>query len=204
MRRQAWGGEVSSQTLSTGGYGVLLRRSLARGLAVSLAIVGIVFALAAGPALVRDPAGFARAFSSARPMHAPDLTPILRASPAIQIHLATIAAALIVTGVLLSGLKGTRLHRTLGWAWSVIMLATAVSTLFIRATPFGPHVGPFGILHIFALLTFVSVPRAVLAARRHDVARHAAVISGFVVGGLGLAGIAAFLPGRLLWAVWFG
>ena len=133
-----------------------------------------------------------------------NFTPILRASPAIQIHLATILLALIVTGILMSGVKGSRLHRMLGWAWTVAMLGTAVSTLFIRSPPFGPHIGPFGVLHLFALLTFVSVPRAVLAARRHDVARHAAVISGFVIGGLGIAGIAAFLPGRMLWQVLFG
>jgi uncharacterized membrane protein len=195
---------VSTHALSTAGYGPLLRRSLARAAMSAFAIVGVVFALAAGPVLLRDPAGFAHAVFRTRPPHAPDLTPILRASPAIQIHLATILLALIVTGILMSGVKGSRLHRVLGWAWTVAMLGTAVSTLFIRSPPFGPHIGPFGVLHLFALLTFVSVPRAVLAARRHDVARHAAVISGFVIGGLGIAGIAAFLPGRMLWQVLFG
>lgn len=43
-----------------------------------------------------------------------------------------------------------------------------------------------------------------LVARRHDVARHAQIISGFVIGGVGIAGITAFLPGRILWAVFFG
>ena len=195
---------MSVQALSTAGHGPLLRRSLARASLSAFAIVGVTFTLAVGPVLLRDPAGLAHAILLTPAPHAPDFTPILRASPAIQIHLATILLALIVTGILMGGVKGSRLHRVLGWAWVVTVLGTAVSTLFIRSAPFGPHLGPFGLLHLFALLTFVSAPRAVLAARRHDVARHAAVISGFVIGGFGIAGIAAFLPGRMLWQVLFG
>jgi uncharacterized membrane protein len=29
-------------------------------------------------------------------------------------------------------------------------------------------------------------------------------VSGLVIGGLGIAGLAAFLPGRILWAVFLG
>lgn len=195
---------MSQQALSTAGYGPLLRRSLTRASLGAFAVVGVIFALAAGPRLLRDPAGLVHATLRTETPHAPDFTPFLRASPAIQIHLATILLALIVTGILVRGVKGSRLHRALGWAWVVTVLGTAVSTLFIRSAPFGPHLGSFGVLHLFALLTFVSVPRAVPAARRHDVAQHAAVISGFVIGGLGIAGIAAFLPGRMLWQVLFG
>lgn len=127
---------------------------------------------------------------------------MLQASPAIQIHLATITVALAVTAILMSGVKGSRLHRVLGWTWSGAMLVTAVSALFIRAQV-GPTLLGFGFLHIFALLTLVSVPRAVLAARRHDVVSHARIISAFVLGGLGVAGLAAFLPGRLVWSIFF-
>jgi uncharacterized membrane protein len=195
---------VSAQPMSTATYGPLLRRALAKASLTSVAIVAAVFAVAAGPVLLQHPATFARAVFHTAPMHWPDPTPILHAGLAIQVHLATLAVAFAATAVLMSGVKGSRLHRTLGWAWAVAMLTTAVATLFIRAAPFGPHIGPFGVLHIFALLTFLSVPRAVLAARRHDVASHAGVISGFVIGGLGIAGLAAFLPGRLMWAVFFG
>lgn len=196
------GGEVSDQALSTSRHGALLRRSLARAALYSSLVAATIVTLAIGPALVRNGPTFADL--GAHPPHAPDLAPILAASPAIQVHLATVLAALALTAVLLAGVKGTRLHRTLGWAWSLFMLATALSTFFIRAAPVGPSFLGFGFLHLFAVLTLVSVPRAVLAARRHDVARHARVISGFVVGALGIAGVLAFLPGRLLWAVFFG
>jgi uncharacterized membrane protein len=195
---------VSTQALSTGGHGPLLRRSLGRALIASTLVVAVIFALAAGPVLVSHPEAFVRSFTRAGALHAPNLAPLMHAPLAVQIHLATILAALGVTGVLLLGVKGSRLHRTLGWAWATAMLATAVSALFIRAAPFGPHIGPFGVLHLFALITLVSVPRAIVAARRHDVASHAGIISGFVIGGLGIAGLSAFLPGRLMWSVFFG
>jgi uncharacterized membrane protein len=194
---------VSAQSLSTATYGPLLKRSLARASLTSLGIVTAIFVLAAGPALMRDPQGFAHAFARTGTLHAPDIAPILAATPAIQIHLVTILAALAVTGVLMSGVKGSRLHRVLGWSWAIAMTGTAISAFFIKAGV-GPTIMGFGFLHIFALITLISVPRAVLAARRHDVASHARVISGFVIGGLGIAGLAAFLPGRLMWAVFFG
>ena len=194
---------MSDQALSTATYGPLLKRSLARASLTSLSVVGVIFALAAGPMLVRDPQGFAQALSRRGTLHAPDLAPVLAAPAAVQVHLATILAALVVTGVLMSGVKGSRLHRVLGWGWSAAMILTALSAFFIKAGV-GPTVLGFGVLHIFAVMTLISVPRAVLAARRHDVASHARVISAFVVGGLGVAGLAAFLPGRLVWSVFFG
>ena len=194
---------MSQQALSTAGYGPLLRRSLARASMSAFAIAGGIILLAIGPRLGAMGPAIAHALVTQRP-HAPNLAPILHAPLAIQIHLASILAALAVTAILMAGVKGDRLHRTLGWGWAVTMVGTAISTLFIQAAPIGPSFHGLGLLHLFALLTFVSVPRAVLAARRHDVARHVAVISGFVIGGLGIAGIAAFLPGRMLWQVLFG
>ena len=84
------------------------------------------------------------------------------------------------------------------------MLGTAVATLFIPAPPGSPNIFGLGYLHLFALLAFISVPRAVIAARSHDVDKHARIIAGFLVGGVGLAGLFAFLPGRLMWQVVFG
>lgn len=205
MRRNLMGKEVSTEALSTPStYAPLVRRSLRRATVVSVAIVAVIFTVAFGPLAFRNPEAFAAAMTRPGALHAPDLGLIAEAPLAIQLHLLTLAAAIGVTGVLLFGVKGERLHRTLGWTWIAAMMTTAVAALFIKAAPFGPHIGPFGVLHIFSAMTLVGAPQAVLAARRHDVARHARLLSGLVVGGLGLAGLAAFLPGRLMWAVFFG
>ena len=197
---------MTQQALSTEAarpaVGTILPRALWQASAVSLAIVGV----AAGPALVRNWRPLLAAVR--RPAHAPDMAAIGQAPLAVQLHLATLLVAIACTTVLLSGVKGTRLHRVLGWTWSGAMLTTATATLFIAAAPGAPslHVGGLrlGYLHLFALLTFISVPRAVVAARSHDVGRHAGIIAGFLMGGLGLAGLFAFLPGRLMWRVMFG
>jgi len=193
---------VSQQTLSTEAeapaLGAVLRRALLQAGAVSLAIVGV----ATGPALVRNWRPLVARL--ARPAHAPDLAALARAPLPVQLHLATLAVAVGCTIVLLAGVKGSRLHRALGWTWAAAMLTTAVATLFIPAPDGAPNLFHLGYLHLFALLTFVSVPRVVMAARAHDVRRHASVVAGFLVGGLGLAGLFAFLPGRLMWQVMFG
>jgi uncharacterized membrane protein len=189
---------AAPRPLSTAAYGPIFRRALLRATGLSLLIVGV----AAGPPIVLGWRQLVR-LQQAHPAHLPDFAVIAAAGVPIQLHLLTLAAALALTGVLMLGVKGSRLHRTLGWTWSVLMLTTALATLFIRA-PIGlPSIAGFGPLHIFAVVTLIGLPRAVLAARRHNVRGHASAMSGLVIGGLGIAGLFAFLPGRLLWQVFF-
>jgi len=129
-------------------------------------------------------------------------TPLMSGTNAI--HGIVLVGAIVVAGILMSGVKGSRLHRVLGWCWASFMLLTAVSALFIRAPTGLPSVAGVGVLHVFSAATLVLVPLAVAAARRHDVARHARMMTGLVGGGLGVAGLFAFLPRRLLWTVFFG
>jgi uncharacterized membrane protein len=168
----------------------------------SLAVAGAITAVALGPILAHiGPASAARIL---RPPHLPHVAPILSASLPIQLHLAAIAGAIVVGVVLISGVKGTRLHRILGWSWASFIVFAAASALFIHAPTGLPSVGGVGVLHIFSGVTLAAAPLGVLAARRHDVARHARIMTGLFVGGLGVAGLFAFLPGRLLWTVFFG
>jgi uncharacterized membrane protein len=186
---------VSERSLSTKpAVGPLLLRALVFSSAVTV--------VALAPAFAHN--GFGGFLARLRSAHAPDVSPLLAAAPVVKIHLATIAGAIGVTATLMSGVKGSRLHRVLGWSWAAFMLLTAVSALFIRAPTGLPRVAGVGVLHVFSAATLVLVPLAVAAARRHDVARHARMMTGLVGGGLGVAGLFAFLPGRLLWTVFFG
>ena len=132
--------------------------------------------------------------------HAPDWRLLMAAPPVIQLHVAAAMTALAIGTVLLIGVKGTRLHRTLGWAWVVAMGTTAISSLFIRAI----NPGGFSLIHLLSGWTIVALPMAVYAARRHRVAIHRRAMTGMFVGGLIVAGLFTFLPGRLMWAVFFG
>lgn len=180
--------------MSTAPYRVAVGPAILRSVAITAIIVGV----ALGPVMVghgREYLGFI----ASHPLHAPDLSPLLRASAAIQVHVAAVLAATVVGIVLMSGVKGTRLHRTLGWSWAIFMTVTAISALFIRAETAG-----LLFLKAFAVITLVSVPSAVVLARRHNVARHANIMTGVFIGGIGVAGVLAFLPGRLMWQVFFG
>ena len=54
-------------------------------------------------------------------LRAPDFGPLAAAPSAIQIHVAAALTALAIGTVLLIGVKGTRLHRGLGWVWVLAM-----------------------------------------------------------------------------------
>lgn len=117
-------------------------------------------------------------------------------SPALIIHLATVLPALPLGAYLLISRKGGRLHRLLGRFWAGMMVVTAISSFWLRTN------GSLSPIHIFSVITLVSIPLAVVAIRRGDVERHRrAMIATYI--GLVVAGAFAFLPGRLLYT-WLG
>ena len=118
-------------------------------------------------------------------------------SPALIIHLATVIPALPLGAYILLSRKGGRLHRLLGRLWAGMMVATAISAFWLRSN------GSLSPIHIFSVITLVSIPLAVIAIRRGHVERHRRAMLGTYIG-LVIAGAFAFLPGRLLNVWLFG
>lgn len=172
------------------------RRTLIRMALISLAAMGVV-AAAVIPTLHASPAVHPHPTAH---LHWPELGRIATAAPAIQIHLAGVAVAIAIGLILLAGVKGTTAHRALGWGWVTAMGTAAVSSLFIRIV----NHGQFSLIHLISAWTIVSLPMALAAARRHKVKVHARMMTGMFTGGLVLAGITAFVPGRLMWQMVFG
>jgi len=133
-------------------------------------------------------------------LHLPELWLIGAASPAIQLHLVGVAAALIVGVVLLMAVKGRAMHRVLGWTWVMAMGLVAVSSLFIRMV----NHGQLSWLHLFTGWTLIALPIGVAFARTHKVRLHARAMTGLFVGGLVVAGLFTVVPGRLMWQVFLG
>lgn len=171
----------------------LARPHFLRRHAASL-VGGSAAAAIAGWLLLRPGAG-----TMPRP-HAPDLSLLAQAPVAVQLHVAAAVLALAIGTALLAGVKGDRLHRTLGWTWVMAMATTAISSLFIRQI----NAGDFSFIHLISGWTIVALPMAVYAARRHKVADHRRAMTGMFVGGLLIAGSLAFLPGRMMWVMVFG
>ncbi len=130
-----------------------------------------------------------------------NLAPLLDAAPAIRIHAFAAMTAFALGVVQLAAPKGTLPHRTLGWIWVALMLVVSVTAFFIHQIRMW---GPWSPIHLLAIFTLVTLPIAVLAAHRHDVARHRRVMIGIFVGALVIAGIFTLAPGRIMHAVVFG
>jgi len=139
------------------------------------------------------------AFPEADPKLRFSLEPILTASAAIQIHVVSAVLAFGIGLVLLSARKGFRLHKTLGWAWVVSMTATAISSFFITGL-MGANYSP---IHALSAWTMLGLPFGVAAIRRRDINKHRHTMTGMFVGGMVIAGLFSFLPGRLMWEIFF-
>lgn len=114
---------------------------------------------------------------------------------AVLIHLASVLPAIPLGLWVLLARKGDATHRALGRLWAVLMLTAAVSAVFIRNL----NHGGFSWLHLFVLLVFVTLFRAIRAARAGNILAHKRHMWGMYMGALLLPGLFAFLPGRLMW-----
>lgn len=129
------------------------------------------------------------------------IEPILAASPAIQIHVWTALGALLLGAIQFRIRRGTRLHRSLGWSWVVLMAAVAVSSLFIHQIRL---VGMWSPIHLLTLSTLGTLVYGIYAARRRNPRGHGAALASIYLFGLIGAGAFTLLPGRIMHLVVFG
>ena len=162
-----------------------------------LAMIGAGVALfLAWMVLPRDAA---HAFAAVRP-HAPRWD-LLAAAPAIiRLHILAAVLAFLVGAALLIGVKGTALHKALGWTWVIAMGTTAVSSLFIKVI----NPGHWSFIHFLSGWVIIALPMAVVAIKRKNVRLRRRLMTGLFVGGLLIAGAFTFVPGRLMFQVFLG
>jgi len=183
---------MSSQDVSTSG----LARGVAIRLLIGILLTAVLVVVLIGPGNL----GYLAAMGYGSHLHAPRWDLLAQASLAIKIHLATVLAAVVLATVQMIGPKGRTLHRVLGWTLAVLLVTTAVAAMFIRS----PTGGLFNPFQIFVVTTLITVPWGIIAARRHNVRRHANMMSGLYFGALIIAGLLTFMPGRLMWRVFLG
>jgi len=122
----------------------------------------------------------------------------------MYIHLATILPAFVLGTISFLLKKGTKTHKYIGRVYMLLMLFTAIVTLFMPA-----YVGPklfnhFGWIHSFSLLTIYTVPTAYTAIKRGDVKAHKGKMIGLYIGAILVAGAFTFMPGRYIYQLFFG
>lgn len=117
----------------------------------------------------------------------------------VVIHLATVIPAIPLGAWLLARQrKGDTAHKIGGRIWVALMVVTALSSFGLRSIT-----GGLSPLHFFSVLTLVSVPLAIYRARQGNIIAHRAAMTGVYIG-LVIAGLFAFMPGRLLGLWLFG
>jgi uncharacterized membrane protein len=132
-------------------------------------------------------------------------------SPAIAIHLFAALTALAIGPLALwarrAGQPRARLHRAAGYAWVTLMLATALSALFI-SDPVIPSIAGFGPIHLLIPVVLGSLVWAFRQLLRGNVHGHRQTMLRLYLGACVGAGVFALVPGRtlgqLVWGQWLG
>jgi uncharacterized membrane protein len=129
-----------------------------------------------------------------------NFAPLLQASIAIQIHVAAAVAAFALGGFVLFRRKGDRLHRLGGRAWVALMLVVAVSSFFIHTIRLW---GMWSPIHLVSIGTMIALGYGVWLIRARNVIGHRNAMRSTYAGSLVVAGIFTFLPGRIMYEVFF-
>ena len=135
----------------------------------------------------------------------------MQMSPVIAIHLSAAVSALALGPVVIWARRGReqhpRLHRALGYAWVTLMVAAAVSALWIRDFKL-PNVGGYTPIHLLVPGTFAGLALAFRRLSRRNIPGHRRAMQITYVAGCLVAGSFALLPsrylGQLIWGQWFG
>lgn len=128
-----------------------------------------------------------------------DLTPLARVPFVLQAHIAGAVLSFAIGTVLLLRAKGRTAHRVLGYAWIATMSVTAISSFFLT----GMNGDSWGFIHLLSGWTVIVLPMGLAAARRRRIAAHSKHMTGIFMGGMAIAGLFSFLPGRLMWHLFF-
>lgn len=129
-----------------------------------------------------------------------DVSPLVSAPFVLKAHVAGALASFAIGAFLLAYRKGRRLHRVLGYTWVATMAVTAISSFFLTGLN-GDH---FSFIHAISAWAVIVLPMGVAAARRHDIKAHRTHMTNMFLGGMVVAGLFTFLPGRMMWSIFFG
>jgi uncharacterized membrane protein len=114
------------------------------------------------------------------------------------LHLLTVVPAFIIGTYLLLKRKGTPKHKALGKIYMVLMLITAIISLFMPAQLGSTFLNHFGYIHLLSLLTLYAVPAAYFYINKGNIRGHKRSMIILYCGGILVAGTFALMPGRLL------
>jgi uncharacterized membrane protein len=119
------------------------------------------------------------------------------------LHLYTIIPCVFIGGLLLLIKKGTLIHKRLGRIYMILMLFTAIVTLFMPSAIGVSLFNHFGWIHLFSVLTLWTVPTAYIAIKKGDIKSHKRKMVLLYFGAIVIAGVFTLTPGRYLHELFF-
>ncbi len=119
-------------------------------------------------------------------------------------HLATVVPCFLIGTMLFLIAKGTKTHVYFGRIYMILMMITALITLFMPAKVGPTILSHFGWIHCFSFLTIYTVPTAYWAIKKGNVKAHKRKMILLYFGAIIIAGGFTFSPGRYLYKVFFG
>ena len=122
------------------------------------------------------------------------------ATLAIHIHVVAVLLAITLTIVIIFLRKGTPIHKICGRIWVAGMAITALSSFWIST---GGFFYGFSLIHLISVFVLIQLYRAIRAARLGRIMEHKATMLSMVWGGLVVAGVLSFLPGRIMFRLFF-
>jgi uncharacterized membrane protein len=121
----------------------------------------------------------------------------------IIIHLIAVIPAIPLGGFVLLRRKGDALHKFCGRLWAMMMMIAAISSFWIGRPGGGLMGSGLSFIHIFSIITLISIPLAIWQVRRGNIEAHRRAMRGPYIG-LIIAGLFAFVPGRIMGVLVFG
>lgn len=120
------------------------------------------------------------------------------------IHLYTVLPAFILGTISFLLKKGTPTHKAIGKLYMILMLFTAIVSLFMPAVVGPTLFNHFGWVHTFSILTLYTIPTAYIAIKKGNIIVHKRKMIILYIGALVIAGAFTLMPGRYLHNVIFG
>ncbi len=130
----------------------------------------------------------------------------MQLTPLIAVHMSAAITAVGIGPVALWARKAStqrpRVHRAFGYAWTAMMLAAAISAMFIRDYRL-PNIAGYTPIHLFVPLTFYFLFRAFQKLAQGNIAGHRQAMQRLYISACLVAGAFTLLPnrylGNLLW-----
>lgn len=131
------------------------------------------------------------------------LTPLFDAPLIVQLHVAFALPAILVGPFAIFMRTSWRVHKQVGYVWVVAMLGLCLTGLAIPSYGLAV-IGHLGPIHLFCFFGLHGVTNGIWLARQGRIAEHRVALKWTWFGAMGAAGLANFMPGRAINAVFFG